>query len=219
MIVERRGLAAVVSALIVAGIAAGAEPDDRQLVAALDVGYQAAVTRNDAAAMAKILDDRFVLVRGTGKTHSRDELLTQARNRTVEYELQDEEPGTQTVRVFGDTATVTTLLRVKGTIDGKAIDRRLWFSDTYVRAPQGWRYVFGQASLPLQGQFDQAPAERERNQAERSSVAPNVSDAPMTSSSPRTRLPSRAMNMESRREMRWSASERSMSICASVACA
>jgi hypothetical protein len=23
------------------------------------------------------------------------------------------------------------------------------FSDTYVRTPSGWRYVFGQASLPL----------------------------------------------------------------------
>jgi len=33
--------------------------------------------------------------------------------------------------------------------DGAAFDRRLWFSDTYVRTPQGWKYVFGQASLRL----------------------------------------------------------------------
>jgi hypothetical protein len=32
--------------------------------------------------------------------------------------------------------------------DGSAIDVRLWFSDTYVRTPDGWRYAFGQASRP-----------------------------------------------------------------------
>ena len=37
----------------------------------------------------------------------------------------------------------------KGTQDGKPFDYTLWFSDTYVRSPTGWRYVFGQASLPL----------------------------------------------------------------------
>ncbi len=30
-----------------------------------------------------------------------------------------------------------------------ALDTQLWFSDTYVRTPSGWRYVFGQASSPL----------------------------------------------------------------------
>jgi hypothetical protein len=33
--------------------------------------------------------------------------------------------------------------------DGKPFDKTLWFSDTYVRTPTGWRYVFGQASLAL----------------------------------------------------------------------
>ena len=28
-------------------------------------------------------------------------------------------------------------------------DRTLWFSDTYVRTPAGWKHFFGQASLPL----------------------------------------------------------------------
>ena len=62
-----------------------------------------------------------------------------------------EEPGTQKVRVFGDTAVVTALLWNKGTRDGgkTAFDYKLWFSDTYVRTPAGWRYVFGQASIPL----------------------------------------------------------------------
>lgn len=26
---------------------------------------------------------------------------------------------------------------------------KLWFSDTYVRSRSGWKYVFGQSSIPL----------------------------------------------------------------------
>ena len=51
--------------------------------------------------------------------------------------------------MWGDTAVVTALLWLKGTEDGKPFEYRLWFSDTYMRTPAGWRYVFGQASLPL----------------------------------------------------------------------
>ena len=65
----------------------------------------------------------------------------------VVYEHQEDTE--QAVRVFGDTAVVTALLWAKGTRDGKSFDYRLWFSDTYARTAAGWRYVFGQASLPL----------------------------------------------------------------------
>ena len=65
------------------------------------------------------------------------------------WERQDEEPGTQKVRIWGDTAVVTAKLWLKGTREGKAFARKLWFSDTYVRTPKGWRYAFGQASLSL----------------------------------------------------------------------
>ena len=61
-------------------------------------------------------------------------------------------PGTQTVRLFGDdTATVTALLWLKGKrmSDQSTFEYKLWFSDTYVRTKDGWRYAFGQASLRL----------------------------------------------------------------------
>lgn len=123
--------------------------DDRRAVAALDTEYQAAVKRNDAEAMGRILHDEFVLVVGNGKAFTREDLLKDARERGAQYERQDEDPGTQTVRVWGDTAVVTARLWLKGVRDGVAFDRRLWFSDTYVRTPLGWRYAFGQASLSL----------------------------------------------------------------------
>ena len=123
--------------------------EDAKTVAALDTKYQAAVKANDAAAMDQILADDFVLVTGRGAVFSKADLRNSARNKEVTYERQDEEPGTQKVRVWGDTAVVTALLWIKSVQGGKPADYKLWFSDTYVRTPTGWRYVFGQASLPL----------------------------------------------------------------------
>jgi ketosteroid isomerase-like protein len=126
-----------------------AAEEDAKTVAALDTKYQAAVKSNDAATMDQILADDFVLVNGRGKVSSKADLLESARKKEVTYERQDEEPGTQKVRVWGDTAVVTALLWIKAVQGNKPIEYKLWFSDTYVRTRGGWRYVFGQASLPL----------------------------------------------------------------------
>src|SRR5262245_14106660 len=116
-------------------------------VAALDTEYQAAVKRNDAATMDRILADDFGLVNGRGQIFPKDALLREARNKSTTYERRGDTE--QKVRVRGDTAVVTALLWVKGTSAGTTFERKLWFSDTYVRTPNGWRYVFGQASLAL----------------------------------------------------------------------
>ncbi len=123
--------------------------EDAKTVAALDTKYQAAVKANDTAAIDQILADDFVLVTGRGKVYNKADLIDSARKKEVTYERQEEEPGTQKVRVWGDTAVVTALLWIKSVQGGKPSDYKLWFSDTYVRTPTGWRYVFGQASLPL----------------------------------------------------------------------
>ena len=133
---------------ISAGPAGAQSPeDDRRAVAALDVAYQAAVKRNDYATMDRILHPDFVLITGNGRVYDREALFESERVTT--YEQQDETPGTQTVRVFGDTAVVTARLWIKGTGPSGAFDRTLWFSDTYVRTGDGWKYAFAQASLAL----------------------------------------------------------------------
>lgn len=120
---------------------------DRNLVAALDSQYQTAVKKNDASTMDRILVDDFTLVTGSGKTYTKADLLEEARSGRIVYEHQED--SAQTVRIWGDTAIVTAKLWEKGTEDGKPFDYTVWFSDTYVRTATGWRYVFGQSSLPL----------------------------------------------------------------------
>lgn len=121
--------------------------DDRAIVSALDTRYQAAVRTHDVAAMDSILSDDFVLVTGRGTVYTKADLLEEARSTDVVYAYQED--ASQTVRLWGNTAVVTALLWAKGTDKGEPFDYKLWFSDTYVRTPRGWRYVFGQSSLRL----------------------------------------------------------------------
>lgn len=148
---------ALYSALAVALSACAPPPvanpaEDMREVAALDTAYQAAVERNDAEAMAAILHEDMILVVGAGDVYTREDLLRWAREEEFIYEHQVEDEGTQTVRLFGDTAIVTARLHLKATREGEPIEFRLWFSDTYVRTPEGWRYAFGQASIALPDQ-------------------------------------------------------------------
>ena len=136
-----------VLAMISVGGASSSGDEDKQAVAMLDTKYQAAVEKNDAATMDRILADDFILVTGNGKTHTKADLIRETRSGRVVYEHQSDTE--QTVHVWGDTAVVTAKLWEKGTDEGKPFDVTLWFSDTYARTPSGWRYVFGQASLPL----------------------------------------------------------------------
>jgi ketosteroid isomerase-like protein len=122
-------------------------PTDESIVAALDTEYQEAVKNNDAATMDRILADDFVLVTGNGTVYTKADLLKEAAEKTVTYERQEDT--NQTVRLWGDTAVITALLRAKGTDRGEPFDYKVWFSDTYVRTASGWRYAFGQSSLRL----------------------------------------------------------------------
>ena len=146
----------LLSSFILAGPPAGAAKTagnsaaaDQSIVSALDKEYQKAVEKNDAATMARILADDYVLVDGNGKTSTKVDLVNDAKSGKTHYVHQEDSQ--QAVRIWGDTAVVTALLWAQGIEDGKSVDYKLWFSDTYVRTPKGWSYAFGQASLPLPG--------------------------------------------------------------------
>ena len=127
--------------------ATGSTTDDKAAVAALDAQFQKAVKENDVKTMASILADDFVVVEGDGKRWTKTDLLESAKNGSTHCVRQEDTD--RSVQIWGDTAVVTAKLWAKGIEDGKHVNYVEWFSDTYVRAPSGWSYVFGQASLPL----------------------------------------------------------------------
>ena len=142
-------LSAVTAAAVLAVTVSPNPAADRAEVARLDTAFQAAVKHRDVAVVDATLHPDYTLVVGDGRVVTREQQLAHSREAHTLYEIQDEIPGSQSVRVAGDTAVVTAELRIKGTTDGVPFDRTLWFSDTYVRTPKGWKYFFGQASLPL----------------------------------------------------------------------
>lgn len=155
----KRSGSALAGALVLGGIvmltpspSLGNAAGDEKAVAALDTEYQAAVERNDADAMARILADDMVLVVGKGNVYTKADLVRSAREKAAIYERQAEIENSQKVRVWGDTAVVTAKLWLKGKQGEQAFDRKLWFSDTYVRTKDGWKYVFGQSSIALPGE-------------------------------------------------------------------
>ena len=121
---------------------------DAETVARLDAVYQSAVKANDVAIMDEILADDFVLITDRGASLTKADLIKEAQGKRTIYEHQEVEEGTQKVRIWRDTAVVTALLIVKGTRDENPFDYKVWVSETYVRTPTGWRYVFGQPLKP-----------------------------------------------------------------------
>lgn len=126
--------------------------DDARLVGEMDVAYQAAVEKGDWQAMERILHPGFVLVLGDGRVYTREEVVGSSKKGVITYRRQAIVPGTQAVRLYGrDTATVTAQLHLTGKRNDNAasFDFKLWYTDTYVRTAEGWRYAFGQAGTPL----------------------------------------------------------------------
>src|SRR5260370_5838390 len=101
--------------------------DDQKAVAELDTQYQAAVKKNDAATMDRLLADDFVPVTGSGKAYTKADLLKDARSGHVVYEHQEDT--SQTVRVWGNTADVTPRSWVVGTISHKQIACTVGYSE------------------------------------------------------------------------------------------
>lgn len=134
--------------LSLAALADGA-PACKNDIAALDTEFQAAVAKNDAATMDRLLADDYVLVSSRGQVSTKADLLQEARSGKITYTRQDD--AQQTVRIWGDTAVLTALLTAAGAEDGKAFEYHVWFSDTYVCTAQGWRYAFAQVGAHVTG--------------------------------------------------------------------
>lgn len=76
---SRAGLLALTMAVCAATASAASSDDDAKAVAAIDTQYQAAVKKNDAATMDRILADDFLRVTGKGKVYTKADLLNEAR--------------------------------------------------------------------------------------------------------------------------------------------
>ena len=117
-----------------------------QLIA-VDKAMQHSFLTRDVATLDAILTDDYLLVLSSGREFTKADVLADMRSQDSYWEI-NESSGWK-VRVHGDMAIVVATLHEKGTDQGKAYDKSVKFSDTYVREKGRWRNIHSHISRPV----------------------------------------------------------------------
>ena len=110
--------------------------DARQQLIALEKDWVAAENKHDAAALRRILDERFVVTLGATKTYDREGfigLFTGPVDPTVSQTLTYE-----AIVIDGDTAVLVGTETAHGTKDGAAYTAVYRYTVTYIRRHGQW---------------------------------------------------------------------------------
>ena len=114
-------------------------------VLALENAWGQAEKVGDAKALHDLLDDSLVYVRYDGSVWNKSEYLASLKDASSRVEEAVNED--MSARVFGETALVTGVYRIKGVEKGKPYARRERFIDTWVHRENTWVCVATQVTL------------------------------------------------------------------------
>jgi ketosteroid isomerase-like protein len=114
--------------------------------AVLDAIHRAcdAFQKGETAFLTEFLHEGFTLTDTRGVVTTREQNLTEVRNREPKYEVFKNHG--MTVRVYGDTALVNGITTVKGTSGGNAFAADLQFTDTLIKRNGRWTMVASHVS-------------------------------------------------------------------------
>jgi ketosteroid isomerase-like protein len=138
------------SVLFMAILAIGMSPargeDDKSDAAstlkALDAKLTDAFKAGDFEMLGKYFADDYILVDPRGGLHSKKQHLKYLTDGTAKFkELNETDVN---VKVFGDTAVVTGLLQVTGTVEGKEISPEYRWTRVYNKSGDMWQCVLEQ---------------------------------------------------------------------------
>jgi ketosteroid isomerase-like protein len=110
--------------------------DARQQLLDLEKEWVTAENKHDAAALGRILDERFVVTFGAAKTYDKEgfiKLFTGAVDPTVSQTLTYE-----AIVIDGDTAVLVGTETAHGTRDGAAYTAVYRYTVTYIRRHRQW---------------------------------------------------------------------------------
>ncbi|MBV8689435.1 MAG: nuclear transport factor 2 family protein [Candidatus Eremiobacteraeota bacterium] len=112
----------------------------------LNLRLQDATRRHDAQAVRALIPDDFSLITTRGRIFSASDLLAEIADPAVNWFANDTEDAA--VRAYGkECAIITATLHERYELDGKVVDHRLRFTDTWVVLDGVWKYVAGHASM------------------------------------------------------------------------
>jgi len=126
--------------------AQGTEQADKQSkVIAMENAWNLAEEHKDVKALAMLLDNSLVYVDYDGTMMSKTDFLELVKSPA--FNPEEEANEWMEARLYGDTAVVTGIYRIKGTEKGKSFIRRGRFTDTWISRDGRWVCVASQYTL------------------------------------------------------------------------
>jgi ketosteroid isomerase-like protein len=116
----------------------------RREIENLESQWRAAVVQNDVATINRLLADDYLGINPNGTLETKADALAQRRSGTVK--ISSIEPTSLKVRVYGDTAVVTSRVDVQGMEGDRDISGRYHYTRVYSRRDGEWKIVSFEAS-------------------------------------------------------------------------
>jgi ketosteroid isomerase-like protein len=126
------------------------EDRPRREIENLESQWRAALVQNDVATINRLLADDYLGINPNGTLETKADALAQRRAGTTKISSID--PVNLKVRVYGDTAVVTSQVQIQGHDGDRDISGRYHYTRVYSRRSGEWKVVSFEASrIPAEG--------------------------------------------------------------------
>jgi ketosteroid isomerase-like protein len=119
--------------------------DEGGHIQALEIAWNHALEAKDTQALSKLLANTLLSVDIDGSIQSKSEFL--ASIKAPDYQPSQAVTEQSSVQVYGDSAVVVGVFRIKGTEKGKAYQHRERFVDTWIKIDGNWQCVATTSTL------------------------------------------------------------------------
>ena len=134
-----------IAAISACAFAQSATSDEGGRVLGLEKAWNKAIEVKDTKALDQLLAPTFVAVEIDGSVSSKSEFL--ASIKAPEYQPSQAVNEDMNIQVYGNSAVVVGIFRIKGMGKGKPYVHRERFIDTWIKQNQGWQCVASSATL------------------------------------------------------------------------
>lgn len=140
-------LCAVLALLVASApaLAQKAADDEGGRVLGLETAWNHAIESKDTKALDQLLAPTFIAIEIDGSVSSKSEFL--ASIKSPDYQPSQAVNEQVNVQVYGNSAVVVGIFRIKGTEKGKPYVHRERFVDTWIKRDQSWQCVASSATL------------------------------------------------------------------------
>jgi ketosteroid isomerase-like protein len=138
-------IAVLFAAATFSTVAQNSSSDEGGRVLGLEKLWNHAIEDKDTKALEQLLASTFVAVEIDGSVSSKSEFL--ASIKAPEYQPSQAVNEQMNVQVYGNSAVVVGIFRIKGIEKGKPYVHRERFIDTWIKQNQTWQCVASSATL------------------------------------------------------------------------